>query len=329
MSRSDFSQLEQELRSGKTRPVYLIIGADIHLKNSAMDEIIKNVQSHHDDASISRMDVSDIDAAVEECQLMPMWGGLKVVVIGTSATAKLSPSPALSTYLASPSPYAILIVLCEHMDMRTTLFKEFDRSGMVVECKGLYQRHIPEWIRHAFKRRGKTISQQAALFMADWLGTDLVQIDDSVEKILLYIGSRPLVDVADVEAILAPTGKKTIFDLTRAVGERDVAKALEYLHQLLDNHEEPHKILPMLTRHWRLLTKARELRHLSQEEVAKVLKVHPFFVNDYRSQAARFSTQELRFGFRALSDADRRLKSSRMPSTAVLRHTIREMIGMN
>ena len=83
------------------------------------------------------------------------------------------------------------------------------------------------------------------------------------------------------------------------------------LHSLLSQGEEPHRIIPLLTRHLQLLLRTQQLekQRLARDEMARGLGVAPFFVDSYRKQA-RASAGATRWrGLMALRRADELLKT--------------------
>ena len=55
-------------------------------------------------------------------------------------------------------------------------------------------------------------------------GDDLRGLQQELDKLMLFVGDRPVIRAADVETIVADRGEGWIFDLTRAIGERDAAR---------------------------------------------------------------------------------------------------------
>ena len=123
---------------------------------------------------------------------------------------------------------------------------------------------------------------------------------------------------------ITETHQRDVFELTDAVGERKLSRALSFLHNLIQNGQPPPLIVHMLARHFRILSKAREIegRMMDRAEIARYLGVNPFYANNYVRQAKNFSRQELRKSFQKLSRCDREIKSSRLPRERVLERAI-------
>ena len=92
-------------------------------------------------------------------------------------------------------------------------------------------------------------------------------------------------------------------------GQGELAHKL--MKRFIDQGEEPTRAVAMITRHFQLLIKARDLlaRSLPREQMAAQLGVAPFFLNGYLDQARNRPAPWLWAGLSALREADWRLKS--------------------
>jgi DNA polymerase-3 subunit delta len=142
------------------------------------------------------------------------------------------------------------------------------------------------------------------------------------------VGKRSLIELSDVETSVAETTQRTIFELTDALGERNVHRAVQMLANVIDHGQAPVMILAMIARHFRILLKAKEVagRISNPAEIARYLGVHPFFAKQYADQANNFSLNELKDNFAKLSECDRELKSSRLSRLRILEHLVMEIL---
>ena len=125
-----------------------------------------------------------------------------------------------------------------------------------------------------------------------------------------------------MEALVGSTRGESVFQLTDAIGRGDRPGAAALMHALLEQGEEPHRILPLMARHLQLLLRTQQLetRGVRDEQMARDLGVSPYFLNSYRQQASRLPSRALWRGLSALRRADDLLKSGagRTRSRAVL-----------
>jgi DNA polymerase-3 subunit delta len=158
-------------------------------------------------------------------------------------------------------------------------------------------------------------------------GDDLRSVQQELEKLLLFIGDRSMITAQDVESVVVDQGEAWIFDLTRALGDRDAPAALAHLARLLAQGEAALKILATLAGEIRRLLRARQLlvtdlsklwrRGMSYQQFQQLVSRDrgPLLTRnlyaDYMcfQRAERFSLAELQSYMEALFATDYRLKS--------------------
>ena len=324
----DVTQLDQELRSGKIRPCYLIVGAERHLALTAQKQILKTIFAEAgpsaDRFQAGQTPLGKILDCLNTTALLSPW---RVVIVEEGNEWKKKDWETIKEYFQKPPEKASLLILAESLGEAT--LKNIGNAVTLVECKKLYPRQVAAWINMEMRNANLHISQEAARYLAECVGTDLGVLNQAVEKLLLYIGERKLVELQDVEKVVANTAQRSVFDLTNAIGAKNIPQALQLLDRLLDQGEEPIKAFALIVRHFRLLARAQEILEKSGGNVgpnfARDLKVHPFFAKDYAVQSKHFKKEGWKKCFATLFACDRSLKSSRNPRQIILEKLIWEL----
>lgn len=332
----NITQLDQQLRSNTLAPVYVLLGAEAYLRQSAAERIgsafAKDTAGGIRPTRIDA-DRTDPAAVVESAQSLGLFSTKQWLVVGDIGKWAADRAEALLTYIDRPNPDTMLIVWAEKLDQRTKFARQLLEKTTVVECKALYATQVPEWVRIECQRRGREISREAARLLAEAVGSDLHAVHQAIEKVMLYTEGKRLIGIEDVEAVVLETSQRTIFELLNAVGQKDRLQALRFLEHLLGGGEPPVRICTMLAWHWRILLRAREwqdnearsTQHEARPALAAALKVSPFFAKDYAAQAKGFTDTQLRNGFRVLESTDRMLKRSRVRGKTILTRTIMQL----
>lgn len=322
----------KELSQGVIRPVYLLAGEESFLVQDCLSLVREAIARVGTDASsILSLSTREADAekVLSALRTIPLLGGRPLVILQDAEHLSRNKAllEALTEYAASPVESATLVMTAEKFDGRLKIAQLVTKQGAFVECKKLYDDKVPSWVGMQVKRRARAISQKAAEFLAEMVGNDLGQIIQSIDRLILYIGDRPTIELADVEAVVADTHQRDVFALTDAVGQKKVARALSYLQNLLENGQPPPLIVHMLARHFRILAKAKEIasRGAERGEMARYIGVNPYYLDNYLAQARNFSRLELKRSFAVLHRCDRESKSSRMPRARVLERAILDL----
>lgn len=331
MVKRDITTLDRELKEGAIRPVYVVVGPESYLSRSAV-RLIQEAAGVGGPGNMNVASFSGREAKPGQVftalRTAPLLGGRPMVIISEAERMNQGMIEALERYLESPAGESTLVLVAAKLDGRTRFMQLATKRGTIIECKPLYEEKIPLWINMEVRKGGKSIAQEAARFLAEMVGNDLGQLAQAIERIILYIGERKTIELRDVEEAVAETHQRTIFDLTDAVGHRRLNRVLALLRNILDSGQSPVLVLNMLARHFRILSKAKEVsgRVEDRGEMARYLGVHPFYVKNYVQQARNFSSGELRASFRQLHRCDRELKSSRVSKERILERTLFSLI---
>jgi DNA polymerase-3 subunit delta len=250
----------------------------------------------------------------------------------------------LATLLDEGLPeWGFLLLTAVQVDRRTRLYKRFEEIGAVLylglerDRSGKISREsLLEFVNQRLGQSGKSVEPQAREMILARAGDELRGLQQELDKLVLFVGERPAIRAGDVEMIFADQGEGWIFDLTRAIGERDAAGALSQLARLLAQGEHPLRLLGTVASEVRRLLSARQLletdfarvwkRGMSYQQFqqtilpqgAPLLTRNPYADYMCFQRAERFSLTDLRAYMEGIFDADLRLKSSGSQARLVL-----------
>jgi len=165
---------------------------------------------------------------------------------------------------------------------------------------------------------GKKIERGALQILHNYVGNNLSDLANEIEKLVRYAGDRESINSSDVESVVGLSKTYTIFQLNDAIGEKDCKKGLEILKNLFLIGEKPGTVIYRLTEHLERLIKAKDFLPQKGESLSSILKVHPYFVQKYPKQADNFDEDELERGIVLLYQTDVGLKSSLMPDKILM-----------
>lgn len=315
----DITQLDSELRAKKIRPVYILKGPERHLIQTAKKQILKgvltDVAEKPDTFLAGKTPIHQILDCLRTPSILSPW---RVVVVEEVEEWKKEDWEALQDYWKGKLENQTLILIGE--SIRAPYLKGVPSPVAIFDFKKLYPNQIASWINMEVRSMGLNISREGAQFLVDCVGSDCGSLYQALEKLNLFVGARRLVQLEDVEKVVANTAQKSIFDLTKAVGEKNQEKAFRLLKDILEQGEEPIRVLAMITRHFRILARAQELlsRGVTGLTFAQQLKTSPFFAQEYAAQAKRLNPGGWKRRFATLYATERSLKSSRQAKERIL-----------
>jgi len=246
-------------------------------------------------------------------------------------------------------PWDVLLITA-NVDRRTRLYKRFEEKGSVLdlsigrEKNGRMSREaLAEFLDQRLKEGGKKIEAQARGMILARAGAELWAVHQELEKLFLYVGEEPWIKVKDVEEVFSDQGEGWVFDLTKALAERDSVAALSHLLRLLSQGHHPLALLAPITSEVRRLMAARQLiegelrerwkagmsypqfqKSMLHDGVAP-LPGNPYFVYMSFKSADNFTLKELVRYLGLLYQTDIRLKSTGHPPRMVMERLILEM----
>ena len=69
------------------------------------------------------------------------------------------------------------------LDKRKKLYKNVQKFGNVIDCKKIYENHLPNWLENQLKKDLFTIDAKACYMLVDYLGNDLKKIYNQLNKL--------------------------------------------------------------------------------------------------------------------------------------------------
>jgi DNA polymerase-3 subunit delta len=157
-----------------------------------------------------------------------------------------------------------LVMTADHVDRRKRLYKVIDECGTILTFA---KTKSPENQKHIFlavatsilESRGKQLAPGALAALGRKTGFELRGALGELEKLILYTGEKTRIDEEDIARIAGQTKEDTVFDLTSAITERDLTKALVTIRYLFEHGVHYLMIVSMLAREVRLMLQSKLL----------------------------------------------------------------------
>jgi DNA polymerase-3 subunit delta len=307
--------LEQELRAGRIAPLYLFYGEEGLLIDEAVQRVVDAILPPGERAfNFDVLSGNDADARdiVARASSFPMMAERRVVIVREVDRLPEKGLELLAHYAQQPLPSTCLILVASKPDMRRKAFTAVKRTGMAVEFRELYENQLPGWIdRRVMARRG-SIDPEASKLLAAYVGSSLRDIDNELDKLFLYIGKRTAIKEEDVAAVVGFTREFSVFELQKAIGERDLRRAVEVMEKILDANEPMPLLVSILTNYLATLWKMGDLlrRGTKQSDLTALVRVNPYFLKEYLAALRKYTMEEVEEAFHHLATADEQSKTA-------------------
>lgn len=348
----DFKSVRNAIRNNPLEKVYIIYGEEAYLRDKVIDEIANKRFKGGDIDPMSwevyRSNEVGAQKVVDATRTISLFGGTKVVIYHDIDKLPVADIAILANYAANPVR-AHLILTATKLDSpaRGTSAKSKSAKGtpsktalwqqLANSARTYYFAPLPDYdkagqnnfIWFTASEKKLRIDSQAVEVLRDLIGPNLALIERAVEKLYLAYGSDRVITPDMVEEQVIDTRQRSVFELTKAISERDIVKAMTALHILLTQDQEPVVINGMLAMHARRLiaVKRAQKTGASDADITKAAGISQYALDhEYNSAAEKYSLTEL-YQFHAdIFDADRSLKSKPMPAELVFSRLLFNLI---
>jgi DNA polymerase-3 subunit delta len=269
-----------------TAPIHLVAGSDeFSIKEHALELSRKLTPKGGGDMAVEIVegDAQNQDQAMqvfakltEALTMVGLFGGDKLVwwkntnLLGDNVTTR---SEAVKDRLADLtellkrglSPGVTLLISAIGCDKRRAAYKFLEKQAQtkIFDAPDLSKsagaEEVAAFVLQRVKELGKKMSDRTLAVFRDLVAPDFREIANELEKAALYVGDRPEITEDDVRAICSSSRQAVIWELTDAVGERNIGKAMRASENLLGYGESAIGVIILLAGQVRLMLLAQDL----------------------------------------------------------------------
>ena len=332
--------LLKQLQHRQFQPVYFLQGEEPYYIDVVADLIEKNALAEHE-RSFNQVVVygKDVDVAgiLGQAKRFPMMAERSVVIVKEAQTvADLEQErswPFLEAYLKNPLASTVLVLCYKHktLDSRKKLGKLLsgkESSAVLMTSKKLYDNQVPQWLTANVRGRGQQITGQATAMLAEYIGADLGRLANEVDKLVLNLKPGQPIDEELVQRLVGISKDYNIFELQKALVQRDVLKANRILGYFAAN-PKANPLIPNLTLLFNFFTKLLVLHQAGPNPADGVFKslgiLNSFAQKEYQ-QALRVYPPErvvdLIHNIRRADAQSKGIESGSMDDAEILRELV-------
>lgn len=307
--------LNEDIKSGKFKQVYLLYGEEAYLKKLYKDKLTRAMLPDGDTVNYAYYEGKGISAAelIDLAETMPFFAERRLIVVENSGFFK-NAAPELADYIKTMPDTACFLFVETETDKRGKMYKAVKDKGRAVEMARQDEKTLLMWVGGLVKQEGKQIRESAVRYLISKTGTDMENLDRELEKLFCYTLDKTEITAEDIDAVCTTQITNKIFDMVEAVAARQQKKALDYYYDLLALKEPPMRILYLLSRQFRLLYEVKDLlaRGFDKAQIAKEAGLHPFVAGKYISQCRTFKSEELRSIMEDAAGTEELVKTGRL-----------------
>jgi len=289
-----FEDIISDLRKRIFKPVYFLAGDEPYYIDLITDFIAEKVLSEEERAFnqiVIYGEETSVNSIIETSRRFPMMASHQVVIVKEAQALKKIED--LAIYLEKPLLSTILVLNYKYkvIDKRTKLARTLETQGIYFESMRLRDYQVPPWIERYLMTKGIKINPDASAMLTEFLGTDLHKITNELDKLLITLpAGKPVITSALIEKNIGISKDFNNFELQKAIGEKNIFKANMIVRYFSENPNDNPVTLTIASL-FSLFTKILTYHYLtdrSKNNVASVLKIHPYFVKDYEVSSMKY-----------------------------------------
>lgn len=317
----EVKQLVVDIKNKNLKPIYLLMGEEAYYIDKISDFIEENVLAE-EEKGFNQMVLYGRDVTIEDIvsnsKRFPMMAERQVVIV-KEAQDLARTIDKLASYAENPQPSTVLVICYKYktVDKRKAVYKKIKKTGVVFESKKLYDNQVPDWIRRTLSTKGYKIEPKASQMLVEFLGTSLSKINNELEKLKIILPEGTEITPLHIEENIGISKDYNNFELRKAIGSRNDTKAFTIVNYFGENPKDNPMIVTvsLLFNFFSQLLQLHGMNDKSPRNVASVLRVNPYFVNEYIEAARNFPMRKVSGIIATLREFD--LKSKGVNSNAV------------
>jgi DNA polymerase-3 subunit delta len=222
-------------------------------------------------------------------------------------------------------------------------------TGSSASAKKTQRIVLIELINNTLAKFKKKIQPRVAELLIERVGFHPVAAVMESEKLAMYTGDNPTIEQEDLDALVGRTRQEALFELTEALGNKNIEMAMLLSDRLQDNGIHALAIIATLRNFAKNLLLFRSLQSLplygysssmsptafqnqclpelkNTGKWSKELSIHPYALYMKFKTASTFSLTSLQNWLELLLAAELKLKGSPIDSVIVIQHLILTML---
>lgn len=287
-----FEELKRVLMSGKVSKNYLITGKDVFLGDNAYRLIFESL--HIEMPELNEIKYTDIEidfaSVVNALNTPAVFSDNKIVLVDlTTKSTKLKNVDSFKQYIKDGIFDNTLVV---RIGENAELTKTFDLKGFAeIDC-GVISRDIAmKLVSAEVKKHSKTISVDAINNLLDFTNMDLQACMNEILKLVNFVQAE--IKVSDIQDLVSKTLEYKIFELTEALGKKNVEKVYEILADLKHKKTGCQGLIGLIYSHFRRLLHLA-ITKLSLAEYADLFGVKEYAIKKSMEQVRLFTPKKLK-----------------------------------
>lgn len=324
-------KIVNDIKAGNIKPIYFLMGEEPYYIDKLSEYIEQNVLAEEEkgfnQTVLYGRDVS-VDDIVSAAKRYPMMADRQVIIVKEAQELSRTIDK-IESYVNNPLETTVLVFCYKYktLDKRKKVTKLLSQNGIVYESKKLYENQVGDWIKRVLAGKKYTIDPKANAMLVEFLGTDLSKINNELEKLQIILPQGTMITAEHIEENIGFSKDYNVFELRKAIGERNQLKAYKIADNFAHNPKEYPLVMTtgLVFGFFVQLLKYHGLKDKNPKNVASALGVNPFFLKEYDLAVKNYPMRKVSQIVGALRDIDVKSKgvgANALPQSDLLKEML-------
>ncbi|CAA9203183.1 DNA polymerase III subunit delta [Flavobacterium collinsii] len=324
-------KIVNEIKAGDIKPIYFLMGEEPYYIDKLSEYIEQNVLAEEEkgfnQTVLYGRDVS-VEDIVATAKRYPMMADRQVVIVKEAQDLSRTIDK-IESYVANPMTTTVLVFCYKYktLDKRKKVTKLLAQKGVVYESKKLYENQVGDWIKRVLAGKKYTIDPKANAMLVEFLGTDLSKINNELEKLQIILPKGTVITPQHIEENIGFSKDYNVFELRKAIGERNQLKAYKIAENFAHNPKEYPLVMTtgLVFGFFVQLLKYHGLKDKNPKNVAAAIGVNPYFLKEYDLAIKNYPMRKVSQIVGALRDVDIKSKgvgANALPQSDLLKEML-------
>tara|TARA_Y100000991_G_scaffold215437_1_gene205862 strand:+ start:2864 stop:3862 length:999 start_codon:yes stop_codon:yes gene_type:complete len=290
----NFQSILSDLKAKKYQPVYFLMGEESYfidlISDYIINEVLNDTEKEFNQTVLYAKDI-DVQTVISTAKRFPLIGKRTVVII--KEAQQLKKIEQLENYLNNPQESTILVFCYKYksLDKRKSIYKILSKKAVLFESKKLYDNQVPAWIVNYLSSKQYKIGHKASHLIAEYLGNDLNKISNELDKLMIILPANSEITSESIESNIGISKDYNNFELTNAIAKKDIIKSNRIANFFSKNPKENPLVVSVgvIFNFFQKVLLYHTIIDKSSNNVARLLKINPYFIKDYQIAAKNYS----------------------------------------
>ena len=325
--------VDQDLKTGNFRLVYLLAGEDTLRVESVVDKIRKDVLGESGSAfnfHVFQGDQVPVVKIIQQALSLPMLSGRQVIWVkhADQCLGNQDSQGDLEKYLGRPVEETILILSADKVDKRKKWVKVCQENKYLFDFTPPSGEVLVQWVLKAARREKLPLESDQARILCELVGNDLLGLKSEIAKLALLVEDRgQAVSAEELGRIIMDQAALEGYEITANLEPGKTPEVLRTWFRLSKWGRSPYEITPLLISRVRkgAILAAGRAQDMADRDIGALTGQNPWSFRYLEPMVRGMDRKGPGAALRAALECDRRLKGSPLKPDIIIEKLIMDL----